>query len=260
MIVSLRALALLPFLGLLAAGPALAGAAAPPVTSPAAATGAATVPGCNPATAAAANAAAAARLAERKARIDEAYDQKMSVQMLTCANQAAGASATAAGDMFSGNFMNEVQPIVGSALASHYGNFNNAIADLFRNRLGSEAGNAVGNALNNILGNSFGGGAATLQASYECDAMQKAWEAQQEKGITTTAKAPSVADLAKGKLPEGASEKYKKSWDASAKQGVFTNLKTAVDALPRAQVPAYGKVESYCDALIKSGVNARGCQ
>lgn len=233
-------------LALLVIQPAAAQTAdAPAVTN---STNAAPPPGCNPNVLEAGNRMREARVADARARIVEAIPQPPSVLQQTCFNQATGVAAQQGGNIFSGDFTDGVQPIVGSALNSLYSNFAGAISSMF----GAEVGGAIGG----ILGGAFGSGASTMQASYDCDGIEQTWAAMADRGVSGGMNI-SMADMLSGTVPAGASENFKRSWEASKSSGVFTNAKNAVNALPRPQVQSYSGNQGLCETMQAMGL--KGC-
>ena len=266
-------------LGTLASAPVLAADAGPPpsvvvpeetATAPGGA-GSVQTPGCNPVVAEAQNRMADSWVAAERALSDDRIDQGVSVLQMTCFDQAAAVSGTTAANIFSGSIMGELQPIIGSALGSVFANFEDGINDIFGDAGGEIVNNAIGNfvnfgaindQINNAVGGALGGmlgGGGGAAASYDCDMMQQVREASMNRGVSTVS-APTMQQMLKGEVPAGASEKFKKSWEASKSKNVFSNTKTAVDALPKAQIPSFKGTESLCDAIARSGENAEGCE
>lgn len=247
---------------MLASVPANAAIATPPAPVPAPAppaVGGNSAPGVNDNCLAAAASVSEARVALDKARMDEIVKQPVSVLMSTCNNQSAGVSASVGGDLFSGDFMSDLQPIVGSALGSFYDDFDSSIIGFFGDIIGFQPGNILGNLLGGVLGGTFGSGAATLQNQYNCEGMQQQWEAMANAGISTGIPFVSIAQLLGGTLPAGAGEGFRLSFQASAGNSTFSNANTRVNALPRPNVPSFANVNSLCDALRAAGNSPAGC-
>ncbi len=223
--------------------PASPSADASPATTDAAAT-----PGCNRNVMEAGNRVREARVAEARSRIVDAIPQPPSVLQQTCFNQATGVAAQQGGNIFSGDFTSDIQPIVGSALTSLYSNFEGAISSMF----GSEVGGAIGG----ILGGAFGGGSSSMQANYDCTGINDTWEAMATRGVAG-GMALTFADMLAGKPPSGASENFLRSWNASNSNGVFSNARNAINALPRPQVQSYNSTGGLCETL--ESVGLRGC-
>lgn len=206
------------------------------------------IPGCNPNVMEAGNRMSEARVAAARAQIVDAIPQPPSVLQQTCFNQATGVAAQKGGDIFSGDFTGDVQPIVGSALSSLYSNFEGAISSMF----GAEVGGAIGS----ILGGAFGGSATTMQANYDCDGIDQTWQAMVNKGVTGGMDL-SIANMLNGTAPSGASENFLKSWQASQSTGVFSNAQSAMNALPRPQVQSYSGNQTLCEVMGAIGLG--GC-
>lgn len=234
------------------AQPAMAGSVPAPATTPApAATNpavSAPAVGCNRNVAEAANRMREARVAAARAEIVEAIPQPPSVLQQTCFNQATGVAAQQGGNIFSGDFTSDIQPIVGSALSSLYSNFEGAISSMF----GSEIGGAIGG----ILGGAFGGGATSMQANYECSGINDTWEAMVGRGVAGGV-ALTLNDMLQGNPPAGAGENFLRAWNASNSNGVFSNARTAMEALPRPQVQSYSGTAGLCETFEVLGL--RGC-
>lgn len=254
-------------LGTLASAPVLAADAGPPpsvvvpeetATAPGGA-GSVQTPGCNPVVAEAQNRMADSWVAAERALSDDRIDQGVSVLQMTCFDQAAAVSGTTAANIFSGSIMGELQPIIGSALGSVFANFEDGINDIFGGAGGEIVNGAISGMMGNLFGGLGGGGGGGAAASYDCDMMQQVREASMNRGVSTVS-APTMQQMLKGEVPAGASEKFKKSWEASKSKNVFSNTKTAVDALPKAQIPSFKGTESLCDAIARSGENAEGCE
>ena len=226
-----------------------------PAGTTAATSGGTATPGCNPVVDEAARRAAEVQNAFAAAARDEVDTQNPSVLQMTCFNQSAGMAATQGG-FFSGEFMSQADPIVGSALNSFYDDFQGALTDLFGGSVGSE----IGGVLQGALGGLFGGGASTLQGTYDCDGMAQTREAVRSRGVVTGVSAPSFADMMQGKAPAGAGDKFKKSLQASEKNHVFSNAKKAMEALPKAKVTSYSNTMSLCETLKAAGQNPENCK
>lgn len=209
---------------------------------------AAAAPGCNPNVLEAGNRMREARVAAARAEIVEAIPQPPSVLQQTCFNQATGVAAQQGGNIFSGDFTSDIQPIVGSALTSLYGNFEGAISSMF----GSEVGGAIGD----ILGGAFGGGSSNMQANYDCTGIDDTWQAMVNRGVAGGVSL-TFADMLSGNAPSGAGENFLRSWNASNSNGVFSNARSAINALPRPQVQSYNNTGGLCDTL--EAVGLRGC-
>lgn len=235
------------------AQPANAGSTPSPAATPTAPAtanpvNAAPAPGCNPNVAEAGRRVAEARVAAARAEIVEAIPQPPSVLQQTCFNQATGVAAQQGGNIFSGDFTSDIQPIVGSALNSLYSNFEGAISSMF----GSEIGGAIGG----ILGGAFGGGASSMQASYDCTGINDTWEAMVGRGVAGGV-ALTLNDMLAGTPPSGAGENFLRAWNASNSNGVFSNARAARDALPRPQVQSYSGTAGLCETFEVLGI--RGC-
>lgn len=245
------------------AAPAQAADAPPSIVVPETAgpaTGGGTeTPGCSSINKEAANRIAESKVAFERAISDEIIPQNISVLQMTCFDQAAAVSATTGANIFSGSIMNEIQPIVGSALSDIYGDFQGALSDMFGNAAGGAIGDALSGFMGGAFGNLFGGGGGAAQATYNCDGMAQTWDAAQERGVVTSIAAPSLQNMLKGEAPSGGGEKFKKSWEASKKSGVFSNTKAAIDALPKAQIPSFKNTQSLCDAIKAGGQNPGNC-
>lgn len=222
-----------------------------------------TAPGVNPTCLEAARAVSTARAAALRAAIDERTPQPPSVMQTTCFNEAAGVAATQGGNVFSGDFMSDIQPIVGSALGSMYKNFDSSIASFFSDLLGgSSVADAIGSILGALAGGAFGADASTLKSEYDCTGMREIWDSVLSRGAKPMAM-PDLKSLVNGTAPSGAGEAFMESFNASKGKGVFSNAKRALDALPKAQVPSYTGQETLCEVLGKSpGFNGsvQGCQ
>jgi hypothetical protein len=229
------------------AQPAAAGSVPSPATT-ASPTAAATAPGCNNNVAEAGNRMREARVAAARAEIVEAIPQPPSVLQQTCFNQATGVAAQQGGNIFSGDFTSDIQPIVGSALSSLYSNFEGAISSMF----GAEVGGAIGG----ILGGAFGGGASAMEANYDCSGINDTWEAMVGRGVAGGV-ALTLNDMLSGNPPAGAGENFIRAWNASNSNGVFSNARTAMEALPRPQVQSYSGTAGLCETFDALGL--RGC-
>lgn len=224
-----------------------------------------TAPGCNPAVMEAAQRVADAKVAAERANIDQNTPQPPSVLMSTCNNQAAGVAASQGGNIFSGDFMSDIQPIVGSALGSLYSNFDSSISSFFSSALGSSsagsaASGAIGSALGSLLGSAFGSGASSLQNNYDCQAMSDTWSAVQNRGVAGGTSISGLNQLISGTAPSGAGQAFTKAWQAAASNGIFSNAQTAVNNLPRpGNIPSYAPGDTVCDVLRKAGNSPQGC-
>ncbi len=202
------------------------------VLSPHAMAGITVVPGCDPLVLKAMQDKAAALVAADTAAVEQTIKKPDSVLALTCFNQAAGVSAKKGGEIFSGDFTAELSKIVTDSLKSIYKNFLGAIGQ----ETNPEAYQQT-----------------QLTDNFNCDEMKKLWETTQNEGIEKGA--PVLVSVYDAAPPEGAGEAYKKSWLASAAQGVFERLKAAVNALPKPKVPDFSKCKTVAQvvAVVESG-------
>lgn len=229
---------------------AMAGGASPDPDPPPSVSGPA---GCNPTVQAAANRVAQAKAAVDRAAIDQMTTQPVSVLMATCNNQSAGVSATEGGSIFSGDFMAQVQPIVGSALNSFYDDFDNAIMGFFGSAIGGALGGGLGGAVASLLGGALGGtfgpSASTLEDTYDCEGVEQSWSAFAGKGIQEGIPKFVLSELLDGTIPSTAGDRFRESLEASAGKNVLTDAKAAVDALPKPDAPSFAGANSLCDVL-----------
>ena len=111
-----------------------------------------------------------------------------------------------------------------------------------------------------VLGGLLVGGASTGaggQPEYNCEGIGTTWEAMTGAGVGGGL-AMNIQAMMNGAPPQGASENFLKSWNASKERGVFDNLKNARSALPRPQVKSYNGTDGLCGVLSGIGVISGG--
>lgn len=216
--------------------------------------------GCNPAVRAAADAVAQAKTAQMRSRIDDKISQPPSVLQQTCFNQAVGVAASKGGNIFSGDFTSDIQPIVGSALNSFYANFDSAVASFFGGvTSGQSVGDAAGSAIGGLLGGLFGSGASNISGSeYNCDGIERTWEGMSTRGVSPAMQV-TFQQLLSGTPPAGASENFLRAWNAARDAGVFRNAQSAVGALPRPVQRSHSPTATTCEVLAAYGIRSGGC-
>ncbi|MBU6476015.1 MAG: hypothetical protein KGQ70_08620 [Alphaproteobacteria bacterium] len=172
------------------------------------------VAGCDPTVWTAMTAKAAAQVVYDAAVTDELINKPDSVLTLTCFSDAAGVSAKNGGAIFSGDFTTQLQTIMPVT----------------------------------------GGG------SYNCTAIGTLEDEILNHGVDTGAPFATFNDLMSGKAPSGGGSDFTAGWKAASTasingtQGVFQNLNTAVNALPKPTTFDFSQDKSSCDVLKTAGI------
>lgn len=171
------------------------------------------VEGCNPNVLDAMNKASQARVAARVAADEAIFPQPDHPSAVTCANQAYGKAARDGGAIFSGDFTNELRPVVEPALTSSYDDYADS---------------------SGMLTSSVDYTATALDPNYNCDGIENNWTAQKDDGIKAGVPPVMFSNLRTGTLPAGTVDPdFSTSWNAAqTNQNVFTDLDTAMGALP----------------------------
>lgn len=193
---------------------------------------AAPVEGCDPKVMAAMEAKAKARVAYDVAVTEQLTDKPDSVLALTCFHQAAGVSAKKGGEIFSGDFTDDLKPIIEPALADTYKNFEGAA--------GYDSGKVDYKS-------------TTLSDTFDCPQMDNLWKYTLSEPTETDIPYPSFSDLANGTKPAGGGEDFNKSWEAS--QADFAALKAADAALEKPQIPDFSGAKSSCEVMAIAGIS-----
>lgn len=192
-------------------------------------------PGCNPAVARAQHAAAKARVAIDVAKAEQIIMQPDSLLVLTCAHQAFGVSARTGGALFSGDFTSGLSGVVQDAMRGHLtNNFSKSVG--------------VRDGLFNMAGH------ATLSAPYNCQNLARLQNHLVGTGIDGKVVQITYDDIMKNSIPAGAGDVMQANLRASA--AVFTEMRNAVNSLPRPEVPDFSSDKSLCDVLKRAGAGA----
>jgi hypothetical protein len=193
---------------------------------------AAPIAGCDPVVMKALEAKAQAKVAADVATTDEIIKKPDSVLAMTCFNQAAGVSAQKGGQIFSGDFTTSLTPIISDALQNFYPNFNGSLA-----------------------GTSPLYSQTALSPAFNCTGMQDVWTEVATAGVPQTVGYSTFDDLRAGTPPAGAGTDFLASWNAAKNnQQVFSNLNSAVAALPVPTVPNFSAATGSCDVLMTAGI------
>jgi hypothetical protein len=199
-----------------------------------------TAAGCDPKVIKAQQARAQAKVCLDVAITNEMTDQPDSVLAMTCFNKSAGNSAKAGGDIFSGDFKDDLAAIIDPALQN--------FKDQFPDSEGKKDGTVDYTSAN-----------VTDGSDQNCDAMDKTWKDGEDKGINK--KVPTAitdVDLQSDTPPkcdDGAGNQtdcgddFKKAWQSCASQKVFSNYKDAVTALHKPCVPDFSAATSSSDVM-----------
>jgi len=188
------------------------------------------VEGCDPRVMDGLNAAAETKVAYDVAVTEQIMNKPNSVLEMTCFNQSAGVAAKAGGAIFSGDFTNEVKPVVEPVLQNHYQNF---------------ASGTIGG---------IGGNGTQMTDTFNCQEMDKMWKSSENRGIEKGAPYATFDNLVNGTPPVGAGSDFMASWNASKQKGTFGRLKTAMDKLPQPNIPDFSNTNSSCDVLKTAGI------
>jgi hypothetical protein len=217
------------------------------------------VEGCDPKVIKAQQARAQAKVCADVAITNEMIDQPDSVLALTCFNKSASVAANKGGDIFSGNFKDDLADIIEPALKEFYKQFDNAEGK--KNTKPSSSDTIV----------DYSSNASTLTSGDDakCTAMDDLWKHADDAGINK--KVPSSItdeDLKSDTPPKckddsdqdvDCGDDFKKAWEACAKKKVFSDYKTAADALKPPDVPDFSADDSSCKVLNTAGISTGSC-
>jgi hypothetical protein len=201
------------------------------------------IKGCDPKVMEAMQAKAQANVAYDVAVTEQIVHKPDSVLAMTCFNQSAGVSAKEGGDIFSGDFTDDLEPIVEPALADFYG---------------SDFDDSEGMDDEDMDG-MYAAAASELSDTFDCNKMKDLWENSEKDGIHTDVPYATFDDMVNNTPPAGAGDDFTADWNAAKDEGVLDNLKTATDALPKPEVPDFSNTTSSCDVLAKAGISTDGC-
>ncbi|MDD9901839.1 MAG: hypothetical protein OXT65_12760 [Alphaproteobacteria bacterium] len=206
------------------------------------------VEGCNPAVLDAMQTTSDARTAASNSVDDAIFDQDDSVLALTCFNQAAAISGYQGGQIFSGDFVPSLQPVIEDALTAMYDDFPDS----------------VGNKTNIV-----NYGAIPLPAGngpFTCDEAANLWSQVESMGVNPGVPFSTFQDLVNGGAPGAgapptvggapADPDYNTNWNTAADQGVFQNMQTAVNNLPAPAVQSFAGAQTPCDVMLQMGAVA----
>jgi hypothetical protein len=182
---------------------------------------------------------AQAKVAYDVAVTDQIVNKPDSVLALTCFNQAAGVSAKDGGDIFSGDFTEDLTPIVSGALEDFYGDFEDS---------------------EGIDSASVDYSDTALTDTFNCTSMEDIWSAMESDGIDTDVPYITFDEMTSGAPPAGAGGDFAGSWTGAEKNGVFSGLNTAVSDLPRPSVPDFSAASSSCEVLAIAGISSGACE
>lgn len=193
--------------------------------------------GCNPAVWRAMNAKAQAKVAYDVAATEQIIKKPDSVLALTCFNNAAGISAATGGNIFSGNFTEQLAPIIEDALGGFYSNFTDSIG-------------ALGGVVD------YGNGAITLGTNANCDKIKKLWDKVAQTGTEKGAPAVTFRDLIDNTIPQGSGTEFVQNMTAEA--STLTELKNAVEAVPIPQntFTNYNNGDTLCEYLQQNNLSS----
>ncbi len=199
------------------------------------------VPGCNPQVLDAMQKKAQAKVAADINVTEETIDKPDSVLAMTCFNKAAGVSAAKGGAIFSGDFTSGLAPIIEDALSAMYDDFADAAG---------------------FDSTTIDYSANTLTNDETCDNVKNLWDEIKTEGVQQGIPFMTVDQLINGiagAAPGGAGTTFKANWDQEAADGVFSDLKAAVAALPLPSVPSFAGAVGSCAMLVAAGVLSGPC-
>lgn len=194
-------------------------------------------PGCNPVVARAQQAAGKARVAVDVAKAEQIITQPDSLLVLTCAHQAFGVSAKTGGALFSGDFTAGLGNVVNDAMRGHLvNNFTKSVG--VRDNLFDMAGHA------------------SIRTPYNCQNLARLQNHLVGTGIDGKVVQITYDDIMRNSIPAGAGDVMRANLAASA--AVFTEMRTAVNSLPRPNIPDFSADKTLCDVLKRAGAGT--CQ
>jgi len=193
-----------------------------------------TVPGCNPQVLDAMQKKAQAKVAADINNTEQTIAKPDSVLAMTCFNKAAGTSAAKGGSIFSGDFTSGLTPIITDALQSFYDDF-----DL---SLGKDTA---------VIDYSETG----LTDDDQCDNVKNLWNQVKDKGVQTGTPFLTLSQLTDDALPAGvtAGSTFEANWNTEKGDQIFSQLKAAITALPKPNVPSFAGQNSSCAVLNSIG-------
>lgn len=189
-------------------------------------------PGCSSEVSDAQKAMANARINADVGMAEEIIKKPGSVLVDTCFSKSAQNSAQQAGEIFSGDFSSEIQPIIEEPLTDWLSG-DNFLGSIIENIMPSFGFEPLG-----------GGG-------YECDRMAEVWDASLNNGMNTETPFVSIEDLIAGTVSGGGDNLL-----ANLGSGTFgSNLGTTMGAVTPGIMPDYSGSNGVCDVYAAMGMS-----
>lgn len=197
------------------------------------------VPGCNPTVLDAMQKKAQAKVAVDVAQTETVIDKPDSVLAMTCFNNSAGTTAVRGGSIFSGDFTAGLRPIIEDALQAFY--------DDFQDGAGFEAATIDYTAM-------------AISDTQACDEVKNLWSTIKDQGVKAGLPMATLNNIINGIIPTGGDPaEYTDNWQQSITDGIFSDLQTAIGALPVPAVPSFTAGQNSCQILIAAGVIPGPC-
>jgi len=209
------------------------------------------VPGCNPAILDAAQKKAQAKVAADVNITEQTIKKPDSVLAMTCFNKAAGMSAQAGGNIFSGDFTSQLAPIIEDGLKAMLDDFPDA------------AGYGADATADGVLADQYTD--TTLTADDSCDGVSALWNEVKDKGVETGTPFMLLDNLINGTMPTGAGKIFQANFTQESTDKIFSDLKQALTSVadggnyPAPSVPSFSGAKSFCDVLKAVGSAGSGC-
>lgn len=195
------------------------------------------IEGCNPAMLDAGQKKAQALVAYDVAVTEQIVVKPDSVLAMTCFNKAAGVSAERGGNLFSGSFLGNTNfaSIIVDALSAFFGQYADAE--------GYDTPNVVDYAATN------------LEDDADCPGIENLWERIKEKGVAGGVPYLTLAELMSGAVPAIAGDRFRINWETADSDGIFEQLRDAIDQLPVPAIPSFAGANTLCAVLSAAGVS-----
>ncbi len=191
--------------------------------------------GCNPAVWRAMTAKAQAKVAYDVAATEQIIKKPDSVLALTCFNNGAGISAAKGGSIFSGDFTQQLAPIIEDALQGFYSNFTDSVG-------------ALGGVVD------YSAAATKLGVNPDCTKIKDLWDKVAQAGTEKGAPPMTFKELTNNIVPSTAGPEFAQNMQADA--ATMAELKNAVAAIPAPQnsFTAYTDGLTDCEYLQQNGI------
>jgi hypothetical protein len=95
----------------------------------------------------------------------------------------------------------------------------------------------------------YAAGATALEDNEECTGVEDMWTRIKEKGVSGGVPMATFQDLIDGIIPSGAGTRFIENFNTATADNIFSNLNTAMTALPVPNIPSFAGANRLCDVL-----------